>query len=345
MKILASVIAVLFLFAGATIFAARFGALDADPAESRARYGGPTSKFVEIDGTRIHYRDEGQGRVLVLLHGSRGNLQQWDGWVQQLGGRFRIVRFDALAHGLTVAGDHNDFGAERQLFLMQEFFARLKLDRFVLGGTSSGATLAVRYAAEHPERVEKLVLSTVPLRLPAQARTSAVDRAIFWTHDKLLGSESTEIFWRTFLRSIVGNPQVVTPELVQRYRLLNTQPGQREHFRQRIAAWRASGGPERDFALAARITVPTLIQWGGAGPVLPKDMFCEIAAAFTATESRVIIYPELGHLLDLEDPEHTARDALAFIDGSAVGQRCDTSDASAAGAAARNAASVPASSR
>jgi pimeloyl-ACP methyl ester carboxylesterase len=326
----------------AWVVAARNGALDADPAEARARYGGPPSQFVEIDGTRLHYRDEGQGPVLVLLHGSRASLQQWDGWVAQLGSRFRVIRVDAFAHGLTGPDGKDDYSAGRQLQLLDALLTRLSVERFVLGGTSGGATEAVRYAVLHPERVEKLVLSTVPLRLPAVAQTRPLDRFVFWFHDAVLGSYGTDLYWRTFLRSIFGDPGKVTDEMVTRYRILNTQPGQQARFRQRIATWRASGGPDRDFALAAQVRSPVLIQWGAAGPVLPQELHCTIASAFTQAPVRVITYPGVGHKLVMEDPVRTAQDALAFIVDGSGGTACPPA---APAAAVRSEASVPASSR
>jgi pimeloyl-ACP methyl ester carboxylesterase len=338
LKILASVIGAVFLVVGGLVLTARLGAFESDPAEVERLYAPSPSKFITIDGTRIHYRDEGQGPVLVLMHGSRGSLHQWDGWVRELGGRYRIVRFDALAHGLTSADGRQDYSADRQLFVMHGLFEQLKLERFILGGTSSGSTMAVRYTVLHPERVARLVLSTVPLRLPRTANTPALDRLVYWTHDKVLGTEGTELYWRTFLRGILGDARSVTPELVRRYRDLNNKPGQQQEFRARIARWYRDGGPDRDYALAARITVPVLIQWGESGPVLPKELFCTVAAAFTAADVRVITYPGIGHMPVLEDSATTSRDALVFMTGGEVGKRCESPES-------RNAASVPASRR
>jgi pimeloyl-ACP methyl ester carboxylesterase len=270
-----------------------------------------------------------------MLHGSRASLHQWDGWVGVLGNRFRIIRVDALGHGLTGPDGRGEYGAARSAFLLDQLLGRLQVDRLMLVGTSGGATEAVRFAARHPQRVDKLILSTVPLRLPAQARTAALDRAIFWTHDQLLGSNATELYWRTFLRSIVGDPERITPELVRRYRVLNSLPDQERRFRARLATWRRDGGPERDFEAAGQVVAPTLIQWGAAGPVLPAEMFCTIAGAFKKAPVRVIQYADLGHLLVMEDPARTARDALAFIETGEGGNACQT----AAVASSRSAAS------
>jgi pimeloyl-ACP methyl ester carboxylesterase len=320
----------LMIGVGVWIAVARSGGLDSDPGEAIAAYGAPPSRFMDVDGTRIHYRDEGQGPTLVMLHGSRASLHQWDGWIHEFAGRFRTVRLDILGQGLTGPDGRNDYSPQRQLVLLDGLLTRLKVERAVFVGTSGGATLAVRYAAEHPERVEKLVLSTVPLRLPSQSNVSGFDAAVFWFYPKVLGSLGSDLYWRTFLRSIYGDPAKVTPELVTRYRVLNTLPGQQQRFDARLAGWRAHGGANEDFATAAKITVPVLVQWGERGPVLPKDLHCTIASAFSSAPVRVISYPELGHKLVMEDPVKTARDALAFIEGQDVGSTCTAKSAAPA---------------
>ena len=55
-----------------------------------------------------------------------------------------------------------------------------------------------------------------------------------------------------------------------------------------LDVWRSSGGPDRDYATAGRVVAPTLIQWGASGPVLPAELLCEIAAAFTSTSPQVM---------------------------------------------------------
>ncbi len=67
------------------------------------RYGKPESRFIDVDGIRIHYTDEGNqaGPVLVLLHGVLASLHTWDGWVKALGAHYRIIRLDIPGFGLS----------------------------------------------------------------------------------------------------------------------------------------------------------------------------------------------------------------------------------------------------
>ena len=129
------------------------------PAEQlEAKYTSPASRFISIDGVRIHYRDEGSGPVLVLIHANFGNLISWDPWVEALRGRYRVIRFDMPGHGLTGPDPSGDYSLERTVDITGRFVDALELERFSLGGTSLGGTVSIHYAAAHPERVEKLIL-------------------------------------------------------------------------------------------------------------------------------------------------------------------------------------------
>ena len=107
-----------------------------------------------------------------------------------------------------------------------------------------------------------------------------------------------------------GKAQALHPR--QRARTL---PGQQQRFEARLASWRKEGGADRDYALAAQVTAPILVQWGAAGPVIPSAMHREIAAAFRGAKVQVMSYPELGHKLVMEDPARTAGDAEKFLNG------------------------------
>jgi pimeloyl-ACP methyl ester carboxylesterase len=316
------VAAVVVTLGGAVVYT-RSGGLDTDPAAALARYGGPPSQFIEVDGTRLHVRDEGQGPVLLLLHGSRASLHQWDGWVRELGADFRIVRVDGLAHGLTGPDRAGDYTEARASALLAGLLDHLNIDRVLLGGTSSGATQAVRFAAAYPDRVEKLALSTVPLILPAASAPSRARAAVFWLHHTVLGTTATDWYWRMFLEGIYGDPGKVSDDLVTRYRMLNGLPGQRDLQQLMIANWYARGGAQKDFEIAGQVRAPVLVQWGAAGPVLPKEIQCDISKAFSAADIRVIVYPRLGHKLVMEDAATTAADARRFLLDGEGPRACD----------------------
>lgn len=322
MKKLAYLITGLILAVVLLVVFTRNGGLDTDRDRAVAQYGGSPSQFVDIDGTVVHFRDEGEGPILVLLHGSRASLHQWDGWVEELKGEFRIIRIDGAAHGLSVPDKSGDYSPDRQILLLEKLLNELGVESFYLGGTSAGSNQAVRFAADNPERVKKLVLSTVPLKLPATSDVPLHRVFIFWLHNEVLGSNATNLYWRLFLEGIFADPGKVTDEMVVRYRTLNGLPDHHREQQLLIEKWYELGGPERDFEWASGVTSPVLVQWGVAGPVLPQDIQCEITVAFKNTEVRVVSYADLGHKLIMEDPVRTARDAAGYLNGEDVGGSC-----------------------
>src|SRR5512137_513167 len=75
------------------------------PVEAlRARWAGPPSRFMDVEGQPVHYRDEGprdDPAPIVLLHGTSASLHTWDGWAAALRGERRVVRMDLPGFGLT----------------------------------------------------------------------------------------------------------------------------------------------------------------------------------------------------------------------------------------------------
>ena len=121
----------------------------------------PESKFVALDGGRFHYLDwGGAGPPLICLHGAGGNAGNWSPLAAALGRELRVIGLDQRGHGKTEAK-----GIETLPLLAGDLFMfcrALGLAKFHLLGHSMGARGAAAFAAMHPGRVEKLVLSDPP---------------------------------------------------------------------------------------------------------------------------------------------------------------------------------------
>src|SRR5476649_988944 len=89
---------------------------------------GGTSRFVAIGGLQVHYRDEGSGPLLLLLHGTGSSLHTWDGWAAALTTHFRVVRMDLPGFGLTGANATDDYRIETYVEFVNEFRKALGLE-------------------------------------------------------------------------------------------------------------------------------------------------------------------------------------------------------------------------
>lgn len=277
--------------------------------ELKPRYANAASRFVEVDGLNVHYRDQGPrgAPVLVLLHGSASSLHTWEGWQRALDKDFRVISLDLPAHGLTgpwpQSGDYTIDGYAR---FLDRFLGRLGVQRFSLAGNSMGGAIGWTYAARYPQKVERLILidaagypRSQQQRFFGLMRFPLVDVAFRWFAPHLVVQR--------ILRNLYADPSKVDDALVERYRDLVRRDGNRAAIVPRTLAFNP------DPALLKTLKLPVLIQWGGKDRLLPP------ADAFRfqndIADASLQIYSDAGHMPMEEIPQATARDARNFLLG------------------------------
>ncbi|WP_196223343.1 alpha/beta fold hydrolase [Roseibium sp. RKSG952] len=279
----AVVLAVALVSAGFTLYTPDLGRTDLE-----ARYANTDSKFVEVDGLRMHYRDQGSGPALLLIHGSNASLHTWEGWVKELSDDFRIISFDLPGHGLTGPDAKKRYGWIPQAELAGRLMEALDIERFSVAGNSLGGAIAWNLAVLEPERVENLILID-SIGYPREEPLPLILRAY---GTPVLGDVLTVVTPRAAIRdsleSVYGDPQKVGPEMVELYHDLNLREGNRQATHERLSL----ADDNDHLNKLASLQVPTLILWGAKDTwVHPKY------AGYFARDiknSDVIIYDDLG---------------------------------------------------
>lgn len=308
-RIFAAIASVLVLAMVAAV--ALTWAPDRPLAELKARWAQPPSAFVELQGMSVHLRDEGPRGdqvPIVLLHGTSSSLHTWDGWAEALKSKRRVIRFDLPGIGLTGPAPDANYSVERYVAFVVAMLDRLGVSRCVLAGNSFGGQVAWETALAHPARVDKLILVDAagyplqPLSVPIGFRIARIPLL-----NSLMEHTLPRRLIESSVRNVYGDPGKVTPQLVDRYFELTLREGNRRALVQRFAQWPGSIHPERIPALR----VPTLILWGGRDRLLPpndaKKFHRDIAG------SRLIVFDELGHVPQEEDPSATVAAVLQFL--------------------------------
>jgi pimeloyl-ACP methyl ester carboxylesterase len=280
--------------------------------EIDAKYADEDSKFVVLegkDGIRVHYKDQGSGSAILLVHSSVGDLKDWNPWVEVLSQDYRVVRFDLPAFGLTGPVPSGNYSIDRFLGLIDGLMDQLGIERFAIVGVSYGGPVAFRYAATRTDRVSALVLmSSAGIEYGGHGGTTERDRDpnVRFT-PQLLTTEMTE----SLLKRIINDPSKVTPEIVQRKTdYANIVGRDRESFLGTRMYER--GNPER---VLSHVRAPSLVLWGGASAALsPETAHLFANALVNAASVKVKIYDGGGHLIHIERPEETVNDAKAFFD-------------------------------
>lgn len=114
----------------------------------------------ELDNIQFYYEDDNNGGVpFIFLHGLGGDTKQTMGLLKKTDG-LRRISIDFRGHGNTIK-----YGSESKLSFNQfgmdviSLADHLGLDKFIVGGISTGAGTALNVCLNYPERVEKLILS------------------------------------------------------------------------------------------------------------------------------------------------------------------------------------------
>lgn len=286
-----------------------------DRATLEARYADSDSRFVEIDGVRLHYKDQGSGPVVVLVHASFLSLDAWTPVVKELAQTHRVIRFDMLTNGLTGDDPAQRYSIERNLEMLTGLLRHLGIDRHAIVGTSSGGIVAFRHAAAHPDTVDRLILinsAGMPRTAatnPNRPRGSALRR---WIEARYKSRD----YWQDNLSAQFTAGTMPDPAFVTRTYDMNRRAGLREAGAIYLRNFR-TGDPQAELA---KVRAPTLIAWG-IGNLTVSHLEADVMVHWlTGAPSLLIKYPQLGHYAYLEDPSRIARDMTDFLLGRRDGE-------------------------
>lgn len=283
---------------------------DIPVAEMERKYGNPGSRYVDVDGVRMHYVDEGQGPPVLLLHAHYSSLRMWEPWAQAMKATHRVVRVDLTSHGLTRPDPTGDYSVQRGVQLLEKFTAAVGLERFALAGASLGGTHAIRYAAKHPEQVERLILLN-PGALEGREQSKRADSAASRAVIRLLEWVTPRGLAELITTSGFADKSKVPPGLVDEWWEFWLMEGQRRAEIARVLQYRP-GDIEQQ---VRSVRVPVLLMWGEANPIAKFAQAAEMQALLENSPGvKLISYPGVGHMATYEAPEATARDALAYLD-------------------------------
>ena len=282
--------------------------------ELESRYASADSHFADLNGVRVHYRDQGvrAGRTLVLVHGFSASLHAWEPWVARLSPDFRVISLDLAGHGLTRTPPGYQISTEGQVAIVEALTRKLGAERFVLAGNSMGGGVAWNYALAHPERLDALVLVD-SVGLPAEGKREGAPLVFKLLANPLGRAVLKSIDLRPMaekgLKQAYYDERLVTPALVDRYADMAMAPGRRElilkgQSRPRTPVTRAT---------FARITAPTLVMSGANDALIPVSAAKALTAAIPG--AKLIIYPGVGHVPMEQIPERSANDLKAFQRG------------------------------
>jgi pimeloyl-ACP methyl ester carboxylesterase len=280
---------------------------DKPRAELEARYANAPTDFIEVAGLRLHVRDSGPrgAPAVLLLHGFGSSLHTWEPWAQVLAADRRVIRFDLPGSGLTGADPTGDYSDPRSVQVIAALMDTLGLQRASVVGHSMGGRIAWRFAAEHPDRVDKLVLVAPDgFASPGFEYGKAPDVGVTV---RMMRYVLPRPVLTMGLKPAYADPATMTDELASRYHDMMLAPGVRgamiERMEQMVLV--------EPTPVLRGIQAPTLLLWGDRDAMIPVANAQDYLKVMP--NARLVTLPHTGHLPQEEATAAALAAVQAFL--------------------------------
>ncbi len=277
----------------------------------------PNSKLKEttLHGHKVSYRTAGErGPVVVLIHGIAGTSEIWDRVLPLLGEHHQVIAPDLLGHGDSASGGDYSLGAYASG--TRDLLAALGHDRATIVGHSLGGGVAMQFAYQFPEMLERLALVSsgglgkdlnLLLRSAALPGAEYVLPLMFAAGLPSTGTKIAGLIGRIGIRGgsdleEIGRGFASLADTGARRAFIHTVRGVIDPSGQRVDA-------SNRLYLAAGI--PMLIVWGARDTMIPVEH--AHAAHRRVPGSRLEIFEQAGHFPHLSEPGRFAEVLSRFI--------------------------------
>lgn len=292
---------ILFTFVGVLLLGKVLISPDKTLEELAPKYAAAPSQFMEIKGMKVHYRDEGEGTPIVLIHGTGASLHTWEDWTTDLVKNYRVIRLDLPAYGLTGQDPQKRYSSKDYVDLLHAFLGELKVNKFHLAGNSLGGLVSWLYASYHPEKVEQLVLLD-PSGFPFKNTPMVIKMAKTPILNNFIRYITPRSFIEKNIKEVYFDETLIKESTIDRYHDLSQYKGNRQAFIDRAYVER-----EDYTERLGLIQAPTLILWGENDAWIPVSDAPKFKAAIK--DAQMVIMPNTGHVPMEERP----RESLAFV--------------------------------
>jgi pimeloyl-ACP methyl ester carboxylesterase len=274
-----------------------------------------TVQTASVHGRSVSYLKAGEGPLLLLVHGMAGTARNWDPVIEPLALHNTVVAPDFPGHGDSEPGG-GDYSLGSLASGLRDLMFALGHERATLVGHSLGGGVALQFAYQFPEMVERLVLVSsggLGPEVGAVLRAAALPGADHFIR-ATAGPGSIAGGWLTGALGKVGmRPNIDLAEVGRAYAAL-ADTDRRKAFLSTLHAVVDTDG-QRVAALDRLYlaeSLPMLIIWGERDPIIPVAH--GRAAHAQLPGSRLEVFPDAGHMPQIESPGRFAAALQRFLD-------------------------------
>jgi pimeloyl-ACP methyl ester carboxylesterase len=256
-----------------------------------------------IHGSEISLLEAGQGPVLLLVHGIAGTCRNWEAVIEPLARDHTVIAPDLPGHGESGVGG-GDYSLGSMAAGLRDLLLTLGHRRATLVGHSLGGGIAMQFAYQFPEMVERLVLVSSgglgPEVSPLLRAAALPGAGAFISATAALGNRVVPPVHSAVKRVGLG-PNADVTEVLRGYGSLE-DPRRRGAFLATVRGVISTGGQlvNANDRLYLAENVPVLILWGSRDPIIPASHAED--AHRCLPHSRLEVFDDVGHMPQVEAP-------------------------------------------
>jgi uncharacterized protein (TIGR04551 family) len=260
--------------------------------------------FVEVDGVSVHYREQGEGPAVVLIHGYGASLESWAGVAPVLAAHHRVIAVDLKGFGWSTRPE-GDYSPAAQAALVWRVLDKLGVTSVDIVGHSWGTSVALSMAVAQPARTGKVALYAAYVydeQIPGffrWARLGGFGELLFGLFYKERIEDRAPLAYR--------DERYITQARIDWVEAELAKPGT-------TAAALAVARSHRFDALhkaLASFDKPVLLLWGADDQVTPIAYGYRLVNELRNAELKV--YPRCGHIPMVEARHASTRDLVTFL--------------------------------
>lgn len=271
-----------------------------------------TSKFVQINGQKLHYIDEGKGETILFVHGTPSWSFDYRNIIKELKENFRCVAFDHIGFGLSDKPEHYDYSSQNHSKTLEIFVIEKQLSNITLVVHDFGGPIGLNFAIKHPDKIKRLVILNSWL-------WSSENDPDFIKLSKILKNPLLPFLYRYLNFS----PKFILPKSFGDYKISKhllkqyTKPFANNKQRNGALAFARSLMNDQNWfedLWNKRHTIsnkPTLLIWGMKDPVIKPHFLNKFQNGFT--NSITVKLETSGHFPQEEQPDKVTNAIFAFL--------------------------------
>ena len=262
---------------------------------------------IDAGGRSTNYHDAGDGKPVVLIHGSGPGVTAWPNWrltIPELARHFRVLAPDITGFGYTdkTADDRYDLAIWQRHLVA--FLDALHLEQVSLVGNSFGGALALAVVVNYPQRLDRLVLMGA----------AGLDFALTPGLDAVWGYQPSPENMRALMHLFAWHRHLISEDQVQMRYLASARNGVQQSYARMFPEPRQNG--VRSLAQSeedvAQVTKETLIVHGRDDQVIPRQSSLRLHQL--NPRSQLNVFGQCGHWTQIEHTDRFTRLVIDFLE-------------------------------